>query len=221
MKKPDPAPLALPLEEESKTWTLTFEEESVLKATLSIPLLPSKPRALRRVGAYYQRLAQVFRERWEGELYQASCCALAEARARSRPFRPWEVRLAPSLVYLEGDLLSICIDVWERTQEPYPSLGRTGTVWDLRDGRPLALKELLGGFSRTSLLSRLEEQIAARLSTGESLYYEEYPRRLSRFFRPDRFYLTPEGVVLYFPLQSLAPRAEGLPTFFLPRAPGG
>ena len=61
------------------------------------------------------------------------------------------------------------------------------------------------------------EQIRQRLATGESLYYDDWPRRLSTDFSPDRFYLT-EGdrLAFFYPLYTLAPYAEGLPVFSIP-----
>ncbi len=217
MKKSEIPPLSLPLEEESRTWALTYEDETVLTLALRIPKLPEKPLSLRRAGRFCRRAADSYRQRWEGELYRRACLALTQARERSRPFHPWEADLEASAVYLDGGYLSLCMDAHQREGVSRPSLTRFAMVWPLSGRFPCTLEQFLGKGCRRRVLAGMAEQIEARVASGESLYFEDYPRRLSRFFDPDRFYLTPEGVALFYPVCSLAPYAEGLPVFLFPR----
>lgn len=50
---------------------------------------------------------------------------------------------------------------------------------------------------------------------GESWFAPDWEARLPRSFDPERFYLTEAGPVIYFPLYSIAPYAEGIPAFSL------
>ncbi|UQT50810.1 RsiV family protein [Flavonifractor plautii] len=48
---------------------------------------------------------------------------------------------------------------------------------------------------------------------GESWFAPDWEARLPRSFDPERFYLTEAGPVIYFPLYSIAPYAEGFRPF--------
>jgi len=84
-------------------------------------------------------------------------------------------------------------------------------------GSPLTLGELFPpGFRwRAWALAEVERQLRARLSAGESWFAPDWEARLPRSFDPERFYLTEAGPVIYFPLYSIAPYAEGIPAFSL------
>ena len=70
---------------------------------------------------------------------------------------------------------------------------------------------------RRALLAELTAQSEARLQSGESFFYADAPARVRRFFSPQRFYLTGDSLAVFFPMLSLAPAAEGIPVFLLPR----
>lgn len=105
----------------------------------------------------------------------------------------------------------------ERTGGPHGVTLRQGSAWALPGGSPLTLGELFPpGFRwRAWALAEVERQLRARLSAGESWFAPDWEARLPRSFDPERFYLTEAGPVIYFPLYSIAPYAEGIPAFSL------
>ena len=74
-----------------------------------------------------------------------------------------------------------------------------------------------GTGSLTCRLAELTAQSEARLQSGESFFYADAPARVRRFFSPQRFYLTGDSLAVFFPMLSLAPAADGIPVFLLPR----
>ena len=98
------------------------------------------------------------------------------------------------------ECLSLYYDTAERTGGPHGVTLRQGSAWALPGGSPLTLGE---------------RQLRARLSAGESWFAPDWEARLPRSFDPERFYLTEAGPVIYFPLYSIAPYAEGIPAFSL------
>ena len=60
------------------------------------------------------------------------------------------------------------------------------------------------------------EEIRRRERSGAARYHEDWPRLLRRRFNPQNYYLTPEGLTVFYPMYAIAPPAEGIPTFLLP-----
>lgn len=194
---------------------LTLEEEPVLTLSLRIPALEGDTPPLRRIGRCFARQAQVWRARWEGQLYAMACAALTEAREQSRPFVPWTAALDFTVTRSSGGLLSLHTDAAERHGTVRPLLVRSGETWDLTSGTPVSLSSLFpsGRRWRQQVISAIEEQCAGRAASGEFLFYEDWPRRVAVDFDPDNFYLTEDGVVVFYPLHTLCPAAEGIPEF--------
>lgn len=204
---------------EAGTWkrVLKCEGEPALTLTLRQPKLPEDRPPFRRIGRYYQRMAGQWRERWENLLFQRACSALAEARKRSVPFRPWEAALDYTLTYNQAGLLSLYTDAWEYTGGAHGVTVRCGDVWDLNAGVPLPLRSFFpsGNRWRRAALEAARAQVERQLSTGEALYFDDWPQSLADGFDPCRFYLTEEGIVVFYPLYTLAPYAQGFPTLLV------
>lgn len=206
---------------EAGTWkqVLKYEGEPVLTLSLRYPKLPEDRAAFRRIGRYYQRVADTWRARWEGGLYQRACCALAEARAQSKPFRPWEAALDFTVTYHENGRLSLYQDAYEYTGGAHGMTTRRGDTWRLRSGVPIPLRAFFPPRTRwrREVYATIREQVSAQMATGESLYLDGWEQAVAPLFDPERFYLTQEGIVVFYPLYALAPYAEGMPTFLVQR----
>ena len=197
---------------------LTLEEEPVLALSLRAPSLEWDTPGLRRIDRCFARQAQVWRTRWEGPLYAMACAALREARAQSRPFTPWTAALDFTVSRSGSGVLSLHADAAEQHGTARPLLVRSGETWDLSSGTPVSLSSLFPPRTRwrRQVLSAVADQCARRAASGEFLFYEDWPRRLEADFALDNFYLTEDALVIFYPLHTLCPAAEGIPEFFLP-----
>jgi len=50
----------------------------------------------------------------------------------------------------------------------------------------------------------------------QSVYFDDWEKKAETEFDPGRFYLTQEGVTVFYPLYTLAPYVEGMPAFTIP-----
>lgn len=185
-------------------------ERMLLTIRADWPHLEDTSPGLRRINRYYDRLAQKLRERWEGPL-------LARAKEEATAYTPpWEVALSFAVTLFTPDCLSLTWTVIEDLGEERPRKMMEGDAWNLPDGLPLPLSRFLPVHcKKKALLAELSSQIQARLATGESLFYEDWPLRLHTYFSPRRFFLTPDGPSLFYPIKTIAPAIEGFPTFSL------
>lgn len=197
---------------------LTWEGEPVLSLSLCWPALPGDGPDRRRINRYYQRISDRWKSRWLGTLYPRAQEAARLARAASRPFRPWSCALTCTLTRQTEDLLSLRLDICERTDGTRTAAIRLGDTWSLPEGTPRALASFFPPHSRwrARILAELRRQIRARVQSGEALFADDWETLLPRRFDPERFCLTDEGLCVFFPLYAIAPYTEGIPTFTLP-----
>ncbi len=206
---------------EAGAWrrVMNWEEEPVLTISLRWPKLPEQPPGLRRVGRYYHHLSEQWKRRWEGELYQRACATAANARASSRPFKPWTAGLDFYITCQEPGLLSLRLDAAEDPGSGRPVILRQGDVWALPSGTVRTPESFFPPRSRwrRTVLETAAAQIQARTNSGESIFCADWPHRLEREFSPDRFYIEGADLVFFYPLCTIAPYFEGIPTFRVPK----
>lgn len=190
----------------------TFREGGVelLSVRARWPRLEGEGPGFRRVNRYYESLFERWRARWAGPL-------LSQAKAREPGAPPWEARLDFTVTLFEEGLFSLYWEVWEEVGARRPRRVRQGDVWRLPEGLPVTLRELLPPrrWWRGPVLEEVRRQIGERLQAGETVFYEDWPGLVSRKFSPGRFFLTEEGPVVFYPVESIAPAMEGFPAFSL------
>lgn len=204
---------------QSTHWIQQLKQEGrlVLKLSITLPRLIGESPGVRRVNRYYQRLGDQWRERWTGPLYARACAAQSAAIAASLSFRPWEVQVDYTITSQTPTLLSLYWDAYENIGGAHGLTVRHGDTWQLPSGTPISLRDQLPGPRnwRSWILQEISRQVTARVASGEGLYFEAWPALIRTYFSPERFYLTPDGPVVFYPLYSIAPYAEGIPTFVL------
>lgn len=186
------------------------EEGPLLTLRARWPQPEGEDRASRRLRRYYDRLAQRWLERWTGPLLE---------RAKAAQARNWQAEMDFTVTCFEKGLLSLYIDLSETTDRPRAV--RLGDVWEMERGTPVALPDLLGRPRRWRnwALEQVEKQAEGRVGSGEYLYYEDWPQLCRRWFSPERYYLTAEAPVVFYPMETIAPALEGVPVFPLSPAP--
>lgn len=216
MKTECPEP-EVTVELKRQEWEMTLEGECVLRCVLTWPECAGIWKGLGAVNHFYRRVTEYWRRRWERELYCMACLDLADRRAQGRPFRVWQAELATQITFQEDGLLSLWQEGREYRGYDRPLILRRGDTWSLAEGAPRTLASFYPKERRWKkrLLKQVEEQVNKRLEGGESLLDMDCVRRLRREFDPENFYLTGEGVQVFFSLYSLAPGGEGIPVFLV------
>ncbi len=86
---------------------LTLEGEGVLEYALRWPQVEGAGLGGRWISAYYRRLAESWRRRWEREAYIRACLELVRRREGGRPFTLWRGELTGEVALLRDGLLSL------------------------------------------------------------------------------------------------------------------
>ena len=200
-----------------RTWTV--EEIPVLTAAVSLPEpVPAADPISRRIRRYYQLQYRSFLRYCETYLLPLAAEEYRAALAASQPLPRLHAELTYQITYHEGGLWSLFTQSREQGPGGQAALLRRGDTWDLASGYPVALSSLFprrSGWKRR-LLAAAEAQALQREEAGVSQYHEGVRRLLRRHFNSQNFYLTAEGLVLFYPMYAIAPAMEGIPTFLVP-----
>ena len=205
-----------------REWTV--EEIPVLTAAVSLPEpVPAADRISRRIRRYYQLQCRSFLRYCEAYLLPLAAEEYRAALAASQPLPRLHAELSYQVTYNEGGLWSLYTQSREQGPGGQTALLRRGDTWDLASGYPVALPALFprrSGWKRR-LLEAVEAEAARRAAAGVSQYHEGLRRRLRQYFNPQNFYLTGEGLAVFYPMYAIAPAMEGIPVFTIPYGRGG
>ena len=122
------------------------------------------------------------------------------------------------MTYNDGCFVSLYFDQYEFTGGAHGSTRRTSQTWDFETGRQLGLGSFYPDHPDyiRDIQSWIEYEIAGRLKSEPSTYFEDYPELLRSTFQAGNFYLTPQGIVVYYQQYDIAPYSTGITEFLLP-----
>ena len=205
-----------------REWTV--EEIPVLTAAVSLPEpVPAADRISRRIRRYYQLQCRSFLRYCEAYLLPLAAAEYRAALAASQPLPRLHAELTYQVTYNEGGLWSLYTQSREQGPGGQTALLRRGDTWDLASGYPVALSALFPRRSgwRRRLLEAVEAEAAQRTTAGVSQYHVGVRRRRRQYFNHQNFYLTGEGLAVFYPMYAIAPAMEGIPVFTIPYGRGG
>ena len=216
MRNTEAATLQLKTAEKEREWQR--EGIPVLKMKLSLPAAVQTPDSrIRRFSRYYRGFARSYERYCARFLLPEAEEDFRLKRLASRPFSAWEARVSFCVTYQTPVLLSIRADAEEFHGEKRERLIRRADTWNLCDGFPMRLSDFFPGelFYRHRILKQLRAETALRRERG-ALFREDLKIRLRTAFNAENFYLTEEGLHLYYQMYALAGEEMGAPDFLLP-----
>ena len=212
----------IPLEQE-RVWEA--EGLPVLRLELRLPQPPEAcdDRVRRRIARYYQLQARACLHRCTHWLLPQAQAACAASLADGQPPLCFQVSLEHCITRNSDSLWSLFTQTRELTGAGPALLLRWGDTWDLRTGYLLSLPQF---FPRKTpwkrlLLEHASSVMEAQERDGTACWRPDWRKQLRRRFDPRSFYLTEEGLCVFYGLFALGPAAEGIPVFSLPYAPEG
>jgi hypothetical protein len=121
------------------------------------------------------------------------------------------------VTYNQNNILSLFYDQYVYSGGAHGNTVRQSQTWNVRRGCQITLRNYgddpVG--LQAEILDRVREEIALQIARGENMYFEDYPKLISDTFNPESFYLTPQGMVIYFQQYDIAPYASGIPVFVI------
>lgn len=209
---------ALELETFSAEREWTAEGIPILRAEISLPQpTDRKNRTARRIHRFYQLQGRSYLRYCENWLAPRAAADCRLALASSAPLPQYTARLTYRITCNEGGILSLHTDSHEFAGGK-PLVLRHGDTWDLGSGYPLPITAFFSGRApiRKQLLQTAATEIRRQEDTGIAHYRDDWPQALKRSFNRNHFYITPEGLWVFWQMYAIAPAAEGIPAFCLP-----
>lgn len=204
-----------------QVWTVEDIPVLTARITLPEPANADVP-ASRRIRRYYQLQQRACLRRCEKLLLPRAETEYRTALAISAPLPCFRMEADFSVTFRDDRFLSLYTQMRETGLPGRDRLQRWGDTWNTA-GYPVALPEFFPPRSnwKKELLRQMESEILRQEAADAAHYHPHVHRALRRHFNPRSYYLTPEGLTIFYPVSSLAPPKSGILTFTLPFCEGG
>lgn len=174
------------------------------------------------ISEYYKARATAYYDYATGKLFDMAVKDYIMGRKNNVPFHTYTAMMTYEVTYNQKDFLSIYTDVYEFTGGAHGNTVRYADTFSLKYGRKMALSDFFNGRGyQTVIFGSILAQISVQISRGTNDYFDDYQKNVFQYFSEKNFYLTPEGLTVFFPLYTIAPYSSGIVTFVIPYAEFG
>ncbi|MCX7772019.1 MAG: DUF3298 and DUF4163 domain-containing protein [Clostridia bacterium] len=171
-----------------------------------------------RFNMHYRQKAQKNYRYASTKLYQAAVKQYTIAKPQGVPFNNFEFVEAFEPTYCRKPFISLYYDLYEFTGGAHGNTIRKGNTWDMRRGVMLPLEAFFDkDYDYQAVMLRyIESEARRRQITGMATYFDGLHENLKKYFDAQNYYLTEEGLAIFYPLYTIAPYVDGIQVFIIP-----
>lgn len=192
-----------------------YGRTAVLTFSVSYPELMSPGAAAGRINRRIRMQTEGFTRYASTVLYRQAVREYRDSKADGYPFRPYDAVMNYEVTLNQDCFFSFYRDRYEYTGGAHGNTLRLSDTWNLKTGGKLSLSELfMPGEDYGALLTeQIILQARENLSGNPGIYFDDYENLIVKFFNPDQFYLSPEGLNIYYQQYDIAPYSTGIVVF--------
>lgn len=199
---------------------LTYQGIVMVEINIAYPSIYGDiPRqSVRRFNEYYQKEALKQRKYAKDTMYPDAVEDYKFSQEKGYPFNPYVLMQVYEVTYNAIPVFSLYYDAYQFTGGAHGMTERTGNTWDLKRCKLLDMSDLFApGYDYTKTIFKyIEVEALRRQSSGEVQYFDGLIENLHQYFDPKNYYLSCQGLEVFYSLYSIAPYYVGIQVFAVP-----
>ena len=198
---------------------LYYKNTVVLKYTIKYPSITGARNrfAQRKFNSYNYERATELAQYAEKYLFKEAKELFDYNSSKGYPVMVFEVYYTYEVTYKNNSVVSLYTDEYMFLGGAHGNTKRESQNWNMQNGRFIELKDLYlnDSYYIINILKDINSQIAKQISSGENQFFDNYCQLVLENFNLDNFYITKNGVVIFFNQYEIAPYSSGIPTFLI------
>ncbi len=199
--------------------TMNYNDTPVLHYKIEYPQFshPWYQDVLDCINQWYLILAVELQNKYQTINYQEAVEQYEYTAENQFPFHRNEALEVYEITYNQDGIISLYHDSYTYTGGAHGNTKRQSETWDLiRECRVSLFGYMDHSIQhKAEVINNIREQIDFQIEKGEGWYFDDYPQLIFEYFNPESFYLTPDGMVLYYQQYDIAPYSSGMPEFIV------
>jgi len=181
-------------------------------------LLPYNPRAQAVINREISAQVGEFIRYASGELYKDAIEHYKYTQENGYPFNHYDAVLNYTLTYNQNCYLSLYHDRYIYQGGAHGNTVRASDSRSLTSGRRLTLESIFqsGQDYRALLIEQILILADEQMQQNPGIYFEDYRTLIAENFNEQSFYLTPDGLAVYYQQYDIAPYSSGIIVFTIP-----
>ncbi|MDD3173269.1 MAG: DUF3298 and DUF4163 domain-containing protein [Herbinix sp.] len=202
-----------------------YKNYLILKYTIKYPKFISQTyyTLANKLNTLYRTKAVMYERSNVMNLYQMAMVDFEHSKANNYPIHQFEAYVDFLITYNQNCVLSLYFDQYEYTGGAHGLTLRYSDTWDLQGSRRMELADFFpnNNHYKEYIIQIINKQIAYQIAAGDAMFFDNYEQLVKDNFKANNYYLSKEGLVIYYQQYDIAPYAAGMPTFVIPYGPGG
>lgn len=202
-----------------------YKNNNIMRYTIKYPQFISETyqTIAGKLNSLYRTKAVMYERSNVMNLFQMAMVEYEYSVANNFPIRQFEAVVDFTVTYNQSCLVSLYFDQYEYAGGAHGLTVRYSDTWNLERSRRMELGDFFPHQNnyKEFILQMIDKQIEYKLANEAAMFFDDYEKLVKENFKANNFYLSKEGLVIYFQQYDIAPYAAGLPTFIIPYGPGG
>lgn len=151
-------------------------------------------------------------------LYPSAVKDLKNSEINNFFFAPYEAFLTYKVSMNENCMLSFYFDNYEFVGGAHGITIRKAQTFNFKKRRQVTLWDFFKNKSeaRNILINEILKQAENNMQNNPGVYFENYETLIKKNFNPENFYLTPQGIIIFYNQYEIAPYSTGIVEFLIP-----
>ena len=151
-------------------------------------------------------------------LYNQAMNTYTDSLKNNFPFHSYEAFMIYTITYNDNCFLSLYTDKYEYTGGAHGNTLRTSNTWELCTGQNIYLYCFFKPNTDYThmLIQEIIAQAEENLKQNPYIYFDDYKNLIIKNFNPHSFYMSPDGITIYYQQYDIAPYSTGIVEFTIP-----
>ncbi|WP_312810723.1 DUF3298 and DUF4163 domain-containing protein [Sedimentibacter sp.] len=200
--------------------TFRYGNVDVMKLTIKYPVvkLQNNPDAQAMINNQIAIEVNEYHRHVSDFLYNQAVNDYREAQENNYPFHGYEAYMEYVITYNDNCFLSYYYDKYEYTGGAHGMTLRSSNTFELCRGTiiPLYCFFKKGLNYRRKLIFEIIKQADERLKEEPGIFFDDYESLIIKNFDEDNYFLSPDGLSIYYQHYDIAPYSTGIVVFTIP-----
>ena len=194
---------------------MKYDNTVVLKYHIEYPsiVIPNNRNGERKFNTYNEKLALTLQKKSENELYKESVELYKYNKSNNYPIMVYDIYRNYNVTFNSKALVSLYFDEYIFSGGANGNTTRTSQTWDFNYNYMLQLYEFF--YKDPYFLIDILKKINNQISNNPNNYFPDGCNLVLETFNPLNYYLTTQGIAIYFQQYDIAPHSSGIPTFIV------
>ena len=197
-----------------------YNNIEILTLNIKYPIINinDSPRAEENINNQISMQVNEYIEYASITLYNQAINTYADSLKNNFPIHSFEAYMVYTITYNDNCFLSLYTDKYEYTGGAHGNTTRTSNTWELCTGQNIYLYCFFKPY--TDYIHMLKREIIAQaeenLKENPFIYFDDYKDLIIKNFNPHSFYMSPDGITIYYQQYDIAPYSAGIVEFTIP-----